>query len=262
MDKPNEKGEQNMSRSNTGDKKPSEECDIQDEFEINIASKQQGKINIDESDKNTVSQAGETLLWKNVAHSNTHENIETEIEPGLRRSRRQKMPTHADRESVENEEIYSKRRNLGGRQGRVTALINHLNNFIANGYGPDDFTGLIESLENEWKIFNMAYGKYISKNLKEEEFARVEGAYSNISKNYTSSLCGVQEWVRHCQIMAIQEQAQASSSRSVHSKSVSSKLSKSSRGKKAKMDPELKRLAAVQAEEDGMFESEFEKKKI
>ena len=177
MDKPNEKGEQNMSRSDTGDKTPSEECDIQDELETNIASKQQGKINIDESDKNTISQTGETLFQKNVADSNTHENIETEIEPGLRRRRRQKMPNYAYRESVESEEIYSKRRNLGGCQGRVTAIVNHLNNCIASGYGPDDITELIESLENAWKICNMAYGKYISKNLKEEELAPVEVAF-------------------------------------------------------------------------------------
>ena len=70
MDKLNEKGKQNMSRSDTGDEKPSEECDIQVEFEINIAIKQQGKINIDESDKNTISQTAETLLQKNFAKRN------------------------------------------------------------------------------------------------------------------------------------------------------------------------------------------------
>ena len=99
------------------------------------------------------------------------------------------------------------------------------------------------------------------KNLQQDHMLRsVEGAYSRISKNYTSSLCGAQEWVCHCQIMAMQKQAQASSSNSVHSRSVWSKLSKSSRGKKAKMEAELKRLAAVQ--ENAMYESDFEKKRM
>jgi hypothetical protein len=64
--------------------------------------------------------------------------------------------------------------------------------------------------------------------------------------------------------MALQQQATAQR-QSIGSKSNSSKVSKSSKSskkEKAKMDAELKRLAATQAEEAAIFEAEMEKKKI
>jgi hypothetical protein len=64
--------------------------------------------------------------------------------------------------------------------------------------------------------------------------------------------------------MALQPQATAQR-QSIRSKSISSKVSKSSKSskkEKVKIDAELKRLAATQAEEAAIFEAEMEKKKI
>jgi hypothetical protein len=64
--------------------------------------------------------------------------------------------------------------------------------------------------------------------------------------------------------MALRQQATAQR-QSIGSKSISSKVSKSSKSskkEKAKMDAELKRLAATQAEEATIFEAEMERKKI
>ena len=64
--------------------------------------------------------------------------------------------------------------------------------------------------------------------------------------------------------MARQQQATAQR-QIIGTKSISSKVSKSSKSSKKeepKMNAELKRLAATQAEEDAIFESEMEKKKI
>jgi hypothetical protein len=85
-------------------------------------------------------------------------------------------PQFTDRESVENEEIYRQQRTLRGHQSRITTLINQLSTCITKGRGPDEIVDILESIEKAWQGYNNAYGKYLSKNLAEEEFARIEGS--------------------------------------------------------------------------------------
>ena len=257
MDESSKENEENLMlfHDNTDENRP--EMNEQNVSETNLASKQHGSIS--EIDKVTDKTAP-----SNTVDSETPENIETGTELGpVRRGTRQKTQ-FTDRESVQNEEIYRQKRTIGGHQGRMTALINQLSTCITKWRGPDEIVDILESLEKAWQGYNNAYGKYLSKNLAEEEFARIEEVFSYNSKNHASCVFEAQEYLRYCQSMALQQQATAQR-QSIGSKSNSykvSKSSKSSKKEKAKMDAELKRLAATQAEEAAIFEAEMEKKKI
>jgi hypothetical protein len=145
----------------------------------------------------------------NTFDSETTQNIETGTELGpVRRSTRQKTQ-FTDRESVGNEEIYRQQRTLGGHQGRITALVNQLSTCFTKGRGPDEIVDILESLEKAWKGYNNAYGKYLSKNLAEEEFAQIKEVFSYNNKNHASCIFEAQEYLRYCQSMALQQQATA-----------------------------------------------------
>jgi hypothetical protein len=169
MDGSSKENEENLMlfHDNTDENRP--EMNEKNVSETNLASKQHGSIS--EIDKVT-----DKTVHSNTVDSETPENIETGTELGpVRRTTRQKTQ-FTDRESVENEEIYRQKRTLGGHQGRMTALINQLSICITKGRGPDEIVDILESIEKAWQGYNNAYGKYLSKNLAEEEFARIEGS--------------------------------------------------------------------------------------
>ena len=108
------------------------------------------------------------------------------------------------------------------------------------------------------------YRKYISRQLSEEEFARLEEAYLNVSRNHALCTAEAEAYLCYRQ-KTVPQQKEMAQPKNVSLKSVSSKntrRSKSSKRKKAKMDAELKRLQAIQAEEAAIYEAEMEKKKI
>ena len=162
-----------------------EENETQNISETHLASKQHGSIS--EIDKVSAGYAPDNFN-NTVDKRPPYQNTETEIKlDSVRRSARQKTQNYTDRESVENEEMYRQRRSLGGHQGRVTTVVTQLFDCITKGREPNEITNILESLEKAWYGYDNAYRKYISRQLSEEEFARLEEAYLNVSRNH--ALC-------------------------------------------------------------------------